>query len=106
MVVLMIFLTFLLYSAFGFGIFFFGSKLSERPLEVKEAVMAALGFSIVSILTSFLGGTGVVLTLFFTVSLLVKVYDCGLVAGFLLTIGAMLTPAALLLLMHSCDAAI
>lgn len=104
MVILTLVLSFLFYSVCGFCVFFFGSKPSERPLEVKEAVMAALAFSIVSILTSFLGWSGFALTLFFMMSLLVKVYDCNLGAGFLLTLCAMMLPVLPLFLMNSCAA--
>jgi hypothetical protein len=93
--------TFLVYSASGFVVFYFGSKPTDRELDRRDALMCALVLGIIMSVTSFLGGYGLWLTFFFVVSMLVKVYDCGVWSSIFMTAGAMFLPFAFIVVLRS-----
>lgn len=92
---------FSVYAVSGFLVFYFGSKPTERELERREAIMCALVLGITATVTSFLGLTGLLLTFFLVVSVLVKLYDCELANSFLMTAGGLLLPALFFLGLHA-----
>jgi len=95
--------TIFIYAVSGFVVFYFGSKPSDRELDRREAIMSGLVLGIAATATAFLGTFyGSALTFFLVVSMLVKVYDCGLVSSFLMTIGAMLLPIAFFMGLRAC----
>lgn len=95
------FLLFAVFTAFGFAVFYFGSKPTERELDRREALMSALVLGLTASLTWFLGLSGLGLTFFFVVSALVKVYDCGLANSILMTAVAMLLAVGLFVALRS-----
>lgn len=94
---------FIFYSVCGFPVFYFGSKPTERELDRREALMSALVLAITAIATSILGPLyGTALTFFLVVSMLIRVYDCGLLSSLFMTIGAQLLPFALSAGLQAC----
>lgn len=93
-------LAFIIFFASGFCVFYFGSKLTDHPLETKEAVMSALALGIVAIATSFLSFYGIVLTIFLLASLLTKVYDCGILSSIFMSFLAYLLPGLIGILLR------
>lgn len=89
------------FAGFGFPVFYFGSKPTERELDRREALMSALVLGLIASLTWFLGMSGLGLTFFFVVSALVKIYDCGLANSLLMTAAAMLLAIGFFLLLRS-----
>jgi hypothetical protein len=91
--------TFLIYSVSGFVVFYFGSKPTERELDRREALMSALVLGVTATATAFLGTFyGPALTFFLVVSMLARVYDCGLWSSIFMTVAAQLFPFGLFML--------
>lgn len=91
--------TSLIYSASGFVVFYFGSKPTERELDRREALMSALVLGVTATVTAFLGPLySPALTFFLVVSMLVRVYDCGLWSSIFMTVAAQLFPLGLFML--------
>lgn len=89
----------LLYTASGFVVFYFGSKPTERELDRRDSLMCALVLAITATITAFLGAFyGPALTFFLVVSMLVRVYDCGLWSSIFMTVAAQLFPFGLFML--------
>lgn len=95
---------FSVYAVSGFLVFYFGSKPTERELERREAIMCALVLGVTATVASFLGLTGLLLTFFLVVSVLVKLYDCGVANSILMTAGSLLLPVLFFLALRSCVA--
>lgn len=92
------------YAVSGFVVFYFGSKPTERVLDKREAIMGGLVLGLTATVTSFFGLVGLFLTFFVVVSLLVKLYDCGLANSFLMTAGALFLPVLFFVGLRSCMA--
>ena len=92
---------FSVYAVSGFLVFYFGSNPTEQELGRREAITCALVLGLTATVTSFLGLTGLLLTFFLVVSVLVKLYDCGLANSFLMTAGALLLPGLFFLGLHA-----
>jgi hypothetical protein len=79
-------------------------KPTEQELGRREAITCALILGITATVTSFLGLTGLLLTFFLVVSVLVKLYDCELANSFLMTAGSLLLPVLFFLALRFCVA--
>lgn len=89
----------LIYTVSGYVVFYFGSKPTERELDKREAIMCALALAITATATAFLGPLNSYgLTFFLIVSMLVRVYDCGVWSSIFMTVAAQFLPFGLFLL--------
>ena len=106
---LLFLLIFALFFLFAVGAYFFGSMLTEEPLQLGEAIMAALLLAFLAAIPSILLLTFPeqpyhwmrtraypFLATFVMIGFLVKRYDCDVWPSILMTSAALLPPSLIL----------